>query len=114
MKLDAQLINHNHITRMVIFSVFLFKKYRKEENVYKQMIVNFLIRKVGYSINLSLEVGPKLSLEDQREVLLDGILNDDEIDYLNLVVVQFKTPLKEVNMQIDLNKESKYEDYLYL
>jgi len=113
-KLDVQLINHNYITRMVIFSVFLFKKYRKEENIYQQMISNFLIRKVGYSIKLQLEVGPKLSLEDQREKLIEGILNDDEVEYLNLVVVQFKTSLKEVNMQIDLNREDKYEEYLYL
>lgn len=98
---------------MVIFSVFLFKKYRKEENIYQQMISNFLIRKVGYSIKLQLEVGPKLSLEEQREKIIEGILND-EVEYLNLVAVQFKTSLKEVNMQIDLNHEDKYEEYLYL
>jgi len=113
-KLDVQLINHNYITRMVIFSVFLFKKYRKEEKIYQQMISSFLLRKVGYSIKLQLEVGPKLSLEEQREKLIEGILNDDEIKHLNLVVVQYKTSLKEVNMQIDLNHEDKYEEYLYL
>lgn len=98
---------------MVIFSIFLFKKYRKEENVYNQMINNFLRRKIGYSIDLKIECGPKFSLEDQRELVIENILNDEDFDHMNLVVVQFKTALKEVNMQVDLNKEEKYEHYLY-
>jgi len=112
-KLDVQEIKHNYIVRMVIFSVFLFKQYRKEERVYLQMISNFLRRKVGYSIELSIECGPKMSKEDQRESLIDGILNDDNISYLNLVVVQFKTSYKSVSLQIDLNQEDKYDQYLY-
>jgi hypothetical protein len=98
---------------MVIFSIFLFKKYRKEENVYNQMINNFLRRKIGYSIDLKIECGPKFSLEDQRELVIENILNDEDFDHMNLVVAQFKTALKEVNMQVDLNKEEKYEHYLY-
>lgn len=113
MKLDVQQINHNYITRMVIFSIFLFKKYRKEENVYNQMINNFLRRKIGYSIDLKIECGPKFSLEDQRELVIENILNDEDFDHMNLVVAQFKTALKQVNMQVDLNKEEKYEHYLY-
>jgi len=112
-KLDVQQINHNYITRMVIFSIFLFKKYRKEENVYNQMINNFLRRKIGYSIDLKIECGPKFSLEDQRELVIENILNDEDFDHMNLVVAQFKTALKQVNMQVDLNKEEKYEHYLY-
>jgi hypothetical protein len=98
---------------MVIFSIFLFKKYRKEENVYNQMINNFLRRKIGYSIDLKIECGPKFSLEDQRELVIENILNDEDFDHMNLIVAQFKTALKEVNMQINLNKEEKYEHYLY-
>ena len=113
MKLDVQQINHNYITRMVIFSIFLFKKYRKEENVYNQMINSFLRRKIGYSIDLKIECGPKFSLEDQRELVIENILNDEDFDHMNLIVAQFKTALKEVNMQVDLNKEEKYEHYLY-
>jgi len=54
-----------------------------------------------------------MSKEDQRESLIDGILNDDNISYLNLVVVQFKTSYKSVSLQIDLNQEDKYDQYLY-
>jgi hypothetical protein len=113
-KLDAQIINHNYVTRMVVFSIFLFKNYRKEEAVYFQMINNFLKKKIGYKIDLSIECGPKLALEDSRDILIENILNDDDdFDHMNLVVATFKTALKEVNMQIDLNKEDKYENYLY-
>ena len=114
MKLDAQIINHNYVTRMVVFSIFLFKNYRKEEAVYFQMINNFLKKKIGYKIDLSIECGPKFALEDSRDILIENILNDDDdFDHMNLVVATFKTALKEVNMQIDLNKEDKYENYLY-
>ena len=56
MKLDAQIINHNYVTRMVVFSIFLFKNYRKEEAVYFQMINNFLKKKIGYKIDLSIDI----------------------------------------------------------
>ena len=113
MKLDIQQINHNYVTRMVIFSVFLFKNHRKEEKAYQIMITNFLRRKVGYKIDLKIECGPKFSLEDQRELVIENLLNDEEFDHMKLVVATFKTALKEVNIQIDLNKEEKYEHYLY-
>jgi hypothetical protein len=71
MRLDVQKINHNYVTRMVIFSVFLFKNYRKEETAYHQMILNFVRRKVGFNIDLKIEVGPKLTIQDQRESVID-------------------------------------------
>ena len=113
MKLDVQKINHNYVTRIIIFSVFLFKNYRKDENAYFQMILNFVRRKVGYNIDLKVEVGPKLSIEDQRESVIENLLNDDNVDIMNLVVVKFKTGDKEANIQINLNDEDKYEQYLY-
>lgn len=113
MKLDVQEINHNYVTRMVIFAIFTFKSYRKEEGVYFQMINNFLRRKVGYQIDLRLEVGPKMSLQDQRELVIDSLINDDELNFMNLVTVEFKTGFKSVNLQIDINDEDKYEQYLY-
>jgi hypothetical protein len=98
---------------MLIFAVFLFRNYRKDENAYYQMILNFVRRKVGYNIELKIEVGPKLSLEDQRESVIDNLLNDDKVDIMNLVVLKFKTGDKEANIQVNLNDENKYEEYLY-
>ena len=113
MKLNVQEINHNYVTRMVIFAIFTFKNYRKEEGVYFQMINNFLKRKVGYQIDLRIEVGPKMSLQDQRDLVIDSLINDDELNFMNLVTAEFKTGFKSVNFQVDLNDEDKYEQYLY-
>jgi hypothetical protein len=113
MKLDAQIIHHNYITRMVIFSVFLFKNYRNQELVYSQMINGFLKKKVHTKLQVELECGPKLATQDSRDTIIESLLNEDDFDHMNLVVVNFKTPLKEMSLQIDLNQEEKWNDYLY-
>lgn len=78
------------------------------------MIKNFLKKRVHFDIELSIEVGPKMSLEDQREKRIEALFNDEfDSDFLNLVVVQFRTGEKSVTLQIDLNNEDKYEHYLY-
>lgn len=112
MKLDFQEINHNYVTRLVIFSIFLFKEKRREELVYLFFINNFLKKRVG-DIDLRIEVGPKMDLGDQRDKRIESILDNTDVDFLNLVVVHFKTGHKEVTLQIDLNKEDKYDQYLY-
>ena len=113
MRLDAQLINHNYITRMVIFSVFLFKKYRNQELAYTQMVNTFLRKKVHAKIEIQLECGPKLATQDSRDNIIESLLNEDDFDYMNLVVANFKTPLKEMSLQIDLNQEEKWNAYIY-
>jgi hypothetical protein len=113
MKLDAQIIHHNYITRMVIFSVFLFKNYRNQESVYAQMINSFLKKKVHTKLQVELECGPKLATQDSRDTIIESLLNEDDFDHMNLVVVNFKTPLKEMSLQIDLNQEEKWNDYIY-
>lgn len=112
MKLDFQEINHNYITRLVVFSIFLFKEKRRVEPEYFYLINNFLKKRVG-DIGLHIEVGPKMDLEDQRDKRIESLLDDTDSDFLNLVVVQFKTGLKEVVLQINLNHEDRYESYLY-
>lgn len=77
------------------------------------MINNFLRRKIGYNINLEIDVGPKFSIQEQRESIIDDLLNDQEVANLNLVVVKFKTSVKVAQIQINLNEEDKYEEYLY-
>jgi hypothetical protein len=54
-----------------------------------------------------------MSLQDQRDLVIDSLINDDDLNFMNLVVVEFKTGFKSVNLQIDLNEEDKYEQYLY-
>jgi hypothetical protein len=55
----------------------------------------------------------KLDREEEREILLEELLNGVESDYLSTVTVTFTTPLKEITMNIDLSDDKKYEHYLY-
>lgn len=115
MKLDYQEIHHNYITRLVIFAIFIFKEQRRQENVYRQSVISFIRKRIRYDIDLTIEVGPKLALEDQRDLQIESLINNtEESGFLNLVVVEYKTGLKEkVILQINLNEEEKYEYYLY-
>jgi hypothetical protein len=112
-KLDYHEIHHNYVTKLVIFAVFLYKETRRQENVYSLSVLRFLKKRIPYEIYFTLEVGPKMALEDQRENAINLIFGNSEKSVLNLVVVQFRTGYKEVTLQIDLNQEEKYESYLY-
>jgi hypothetical protein len=113
MKLDMNEIYHNYIVRVVIFALFTFKRQIRQPNVYKISVITFTIKRLPWKINLVIDTGLKLNKEDEREILLNEILEGIETDYLSTVVVTFVTPLKEVTMSIDLSDEEKYEHYLY-
>lgn len=113
MKLDINLINHQYILRVVIFSLFLFKGQIRQPNVYKASIFSFVKKRVPWKINLSINTGKRLDKETERELFIDQILEGFETDYLTKVKVKFVTPLKEVSMEIDLSDESKYEKFIY-
>ena len=113
MKLDMNEVYHNYIVRVVIFALFTFKRQIRQPNVYKLSVIAFTIKRLPWKINLVIDTGLKLDKEDEREILLNEILEGIETDYLSTVVVTFVTPLKEVTMSIDLSDEEKYEHYLY-
>lgn len=113
MKLDMNEIYHNYIVRVVIFALFTFKRQIRQPNVYKLSVIAFTIKRLPWKINLVIDTGLKLDKEDEREILLNEILEGIETDYLSTVTVTFVTPLKEVTMSIDLSDEEKYEHYLY-
>ena len=113
MKLDINEIYHNYIVRVVIFALFLHKAQIRQPNVYKISVITFTIKRLPWKINLVIDTGLKLDKEDEREILLEEILNGVESDYLSIVTVTFSTPLKEVTMNIDLSDEEKYSHYLY-
>jgi len=113
MKLDINEVYHNYIVRIVIFALFTFKRQIRQPNIYKISVIKFTIKRLPWKINLVIDTGLKLDKEDEREILLEELLNGIESDYLSIVTVTFSTPLKEVTMNIDLSDEEKYSHYLY-
>jgi hypothetical protein len=113
MKLDINEIYHNYIIKIVIFALFLYKRQIRQPNVYKISVIRFTIKRLPWKINLIIDTGIKLDKEDERDLIIDEILNGIESDYLSTVTVTFTTPLKETTMLIDLSDERKYEEYLY-
>ena len=113
MELSINKIYHQYILRIVIFALFANKSLLRQPNVYKQAVYSFLKKRLPWQIYLSIDTGEKLSLDEERELILDELLNDVKSDHLKVVIIKFTTPLKEVRMAIDLSSEQKYQDFLY-
>ena len=114
MKLEINEIYHQYILRVVIFSLFIYKRLIKQPNVYKQSVMSFTKKRIPWKINLIIDTGIILDKEDQRDITLNEILHDIESDYMTTVVVTFTTPLKTTTMNIDLKDEERYKNFLYL
>lgn len=113
MKLDIHEIYHQYIIRVVIFSLFLYKRHIRQPNTYRMFVIGYTKKRIPWKINLSIDTGDRLPLEEERDLMLDKILNDIESDYQTTVIVKFTTPLKEITMDIDLKDEEKYQNFLY-
>jgi hypothetical protein len=115
MKLEINEVYHQYIVRVVIFALFTFKRQIRHPNVYKQSVYSFVEKRLPWKINLSILTNSEnLSKEDERDLILEELLNDKKIDFLKYVSVVFTTPLKQdCIMEIDLTDEKKYEHFLY-
>ena len=113
MKLDMNEIYHNYIVRVVIFALFTYKRQIRQPNVYRLSVLSFINKRIPWKINLVIDTGVKLGKEDERDILLQELLDGIETDYLSIVTVTFTTPLKETTMSIDLKDEEKYQSFLY-
>lgn len=113
MKLDINEIHHNYIVKIVIFGVFLYKRFFRQPNIYKAAVIRFVNRRVAWKINLIIDTGIKLDKEDEREIILQEILNNIESDFTTIVTVTFTTPLKKTTISINLKDEEKYTNFLY-
>ncbi len=113
MKLDINEVYHQYITKVVIFAIFLFKRQIRQPNVYNMSVQTYVNKRLPWKINLRIDAGERLNKEDERELLLDELLNGVENDYLSYVLITFITPLKETIMEINIKDEKKYEKFLY-
>ena len=113
MKLDINEVYHQYITKVVIFAIFLFKRQIRQPNVYKMSVQTYVNKRLPWKINLRIDAGERLNKEDERDLLLDELLNGVENDYLSYVLITFSTPLKETIMEINIKDENKYEKFLY-
>lgn len=114
MKLDINEVYHNYIVRVVIFSLFTYKRLVRQPNVYKHSVLSFVNKRVPWKINLTIDTGLQMSKDEEREVVLNELLDGIESDYLTTVTVTFTTPLREVTIEVDLKDEDKYQNFLYL
>ncbi len=114
MKLEINEVYHQYIVRVVIFALFTFKRQIRQPNVYKQSVYSFVEKRLPWKINLLIDTGEKISKEDERDLILEELLNNKKVDFLKYVCVIFTTPLKhDCMMEIDLTDEKKYENFLY-
>ena len=54
-----------------------------------------------------------MTKDEEREILLNELLEGIESNYLSIVIVTFTTPLKETVIEVDLKDEDKYQNFLY-
>jgi hypothetical protein len=114
MKLDINEVYHNYIVRVVIFSLFTYKRLVRQPNVYKQSVLSFVTKRVAWKIHLVIDTGLQMSKDEERDIVLNELLEGIESDYLTTVTVTFTTPLKEITIEVDLKDEDKYQNFLYL
>lgn len=113
MNLDINIVYHHYIKKVVLFSLFLFKRQIREPNLYKLSVISYLKKRLNWEINIDIDTGDRLSKNEERSIIIDKLLYNSESDYQTKVTVSFKTPLKEVVILVDLQEYEKYEKYIY-
>ena len=113
MKLDINEIYHNYITKVIIFSLFTHKRLVRQDNVFKLSVLSFVKKRIPWKINLIIEVEPRFNKKDERDIVIENILNDKNEKFLPIITIKFTSPLKETIMIIDLSDENKYSSFLY-
>jgi hypothetical protein len=113
MKLDINEVYHHYIIKVVIFSLFLYKGQIRQPNVYRISVMSFIRKRLPWKVNINIDTGIRLDKDDERDLILNHLLDDIESDYLTKVTVTFNTPLRDVTMEVDLLDENKYEKFIY-
>jgi hypothetical protein len=113
MKLDINEIQHNYIIKIVIFTILLYKRFFRQPDIYKIAVKKFVDKKLPWDINLIINTGVKLNKNEEREIILQDILNGEKCNLTTTVTATFITPLKRTTISIDLKNEEKYLKFIY-
>jgi predicted membrane-bound spermidine synthase len=113
MKLDINEVYHIYIIKIVIFALFLFKRQIRQPSAYKQSVLGYVAKRLPWKIYLYIDTGQRLPKEEERELLLEELLDGVESDYMSYVIVRFTTPLKHTVLEVCLKDEERYEKLLY-
>jgi hypothetical protein len=113
METNINRLYHNYIIKMVIFTIFLYKRNFRQATMFQNLVISFLKKRLPWDINLSIDTSNRLPKEMERQIYIIQLLEDIEIDYLNNVIVSFKTPITNVTLNINLKEEEKYMKYIY-
>jgi hypothetical protein len=113
MELEINRIQHNYIVKIVIFSIFLFKKNIKEPTIYKKLIDSYIKKRIPWKINLLIDTGIDLEKAEKRDIIMNEVLYNIKSDIYEHITVTFTTPLKRTSFKINLKNEKKYEKFIY-
>jgi hypothetical protein len=109
---DFQKINHNYITRVIIYAILLYQEQRDNHQVYTNLVQKFVLKRLRFKVEIKIDLGKDYNIEERRDILLDQLLENDQLDKFKTIGVKFKTGLKEMNLIVDLRREKEYEKYL--
>lgn len=116
MKCDINEVNHYYIMKLVILSIFLFKRQIRNRTLYENSVHTFIKKRVIWDIDFYME-HVEVDKSEDRNSILKSLLNKDKSDWENnpihFVNIKFKTPLKKIEMTIDTRDEEKYEKFIY-
>lgn len=113
MQLEINKIYHQYIIKVVLFSLFLYRRKLRQPEIYKKSVFAFLEKRLNWKIYLSIDTGFKLEKSKERNLILDDILTGQKTTSFDKIKVKFLTPLKSVELEVDLSDDKRYEKLIY-
>lgn len=116
MRSDINEVNHYYIMKLVILSIFLFKRQIRNRTLYENSVHNFIKKRIIWDIDFHMEP-IEIDKSNDRDSIINALINKDKSDWdnnpIHFVNIKFNTPLKRIEMSIDTRDEDKYEKFIY-
>ena len=74
MRLEINEINHQHIVKIVVFALFLFKSQIKSHSLYRLSVLKFIKSRIPWKIDLVIKTEERLDKDRERELILTELL----------------------------------------